>query len=62
MEATGSVIERKCLTLGIKQSVHWCFKNIWEVNEWSKSGEDASLPNGWGKFLPEVDKSTFNLN
>jgi hypothetical protein len=32
MEATGSVIKRKCLTLEIKQSVHRCFKNIWEVN------------------------------
>jgi hypothetical protein len=26
------VIKRKCLTLEIKQSVHRCFKNIWEVN------------------------------
>jgi hypothetical protein len=33
MEATGSVIKRKCLTLEIKQSVHRCFKNIWEIND-----------------------------
>jgi hypothetical protein len=32
MEVTGRVIKRKCLTLEIKQSVHRCFKNIWEVN------------------------------
>jgi DNA-binding protein Fis len=32
MEATDSVIKRKCLTLEIKQSVHRYFKNIWEVN------------------------------
>jgi hypothetical protein len=32
MEATGRVIKRKCFTLEIKQSVHRCFKNIWEVN------------------------------
>jgi hypothetical protein len=32
MEATGSVIKRICLTVEIKQSVHRCFKNIWEVN------------------------------
>jgi hypothetical protein len=31
MEATGSVIKRKCLSLEIKQC-HRCFKNIWEVN------------------------------
>jgi hypothetical protein len=33
MEAIGSVVKRKCLTLEIKQSVHRCFKNIWEVND-----------------------------
>jgi hypothetical protein len=32
MEATGRVLKRKCFTLEIKQSVHRCFKNIWEVN------------------------------
>jgi hypothetical protein len=32
MGATGGVIKRKCLTLEIKQSVHRCFKNIWDVN------------------------------
>jgi hypothetical protein len=32
MEATGSVTKRICLTLKIQQSVHRCFKNIWEVN------------------------------
>jgi hypothetical protein len=32
MEATGCVIKRKFLTLETKQSVHWCFIKIWEVN------------------------------
>jgi hypothetical protein len=32
MYDTGRVIKRECLTLETKQSVHPCFKNIWEVN------------------------------
>jgi hypothetical protein len=32
MVATDSALKRKCLTLEIKQSVHRCFKSIWEVN------------------------------
>jgi hypothetical protein len=53
MEATGRVIKRKCLTLEIKQSVHRCFKNIYG-SKWSKFGEDASLPNGWGNFCRKL--------
>jgi hypothetical protein len=48
MEGTGSVIKRKCLTLEIKQSVHRCFKNIWEVN--GPNLERMRLPNGWRNF------------
>jgi hypothetical protein len=32
MVATDSALKRKYLTLEIKQSVHRCFKSIWEVN------------------------------
>jgi hypothetical protein len=59
MEATGSVIKRKCLTLEIKQSVHRCFKNIWEVN----GANLGRMPvYRMVKKIPQVDKSTFNLN
>jgi hypothetical protein len=57
MEATGSVIKRKCLTLEIKQSVHRCFKNIWEVN-----GANLGRMAVYRMVKFQVDKSTFNLN
>jgi hypothetical protein len=46
MEATGRVIKRKCLTLETKQ------KYLFLGSKWSKFGEDVSLSNSWGDFLP----------